>query len=147
MVYEDPAWFEEMVTALADGIVGVLGRVLATGGHFEGCGMWEDMAYKAGPLLSPQHFRRYLVPHYRRIADLLHGHSVDVIWVDCDGRIDRLLPLWLDAGVNCMFPLEVGTWRADPIAYRQQYGQDLLIMGGFDKRILADSPEGIEREV
>jgi uroporphyrinogen decarboxylase len=105
------------------------------------------MCYRAGPLLSPQHFKQYLVPHYRRMADLLHKHGVDVIWVDCDGSIDRLIPLWLDAGVNCMFPVEIGTWGADPIRYRQQYGQELLMMGGFDKHILARSKREIEREV
>jgi hypothetical protein len=147
VVYDDPAWFEEMVTAVADCIIGTLTRVLETGGQFDGCGLWEDMCYNAGPLLSPRHFKQYLVPHYRRITDRLHQYGVDVVWVDCDGKIDLLMPLWLDAGVNCMFPLEVGTWGADPIAYRRQYGPELLLMGGFDKRILARSQDEIEREV
>jgi hypothetical protein len=146
-VYDDPAWFEEMVTSVADCIVGTLTRVLETGGQFDACGIWEDMCYRAGPLLSPQHFKRYMVPHYRRMVDLLHKHGVDVIWVDCDGSIDRLLPLWLEAGVNCMFPVEVGTWGADPVSYRRQYGKDLLMMGGFDKHILARSKGEIEAEV
>ena len=147
VVYDDPAWFEEMVTTLADCIVGTLTRILETGGQFDACGIWEDMCYRAGPLLSPQHFKRYMVPHYRRMADLLHKHGVDVIWVDCDGKIDRLLPLWLEAGVNCMFPVEVGTWGTDPVKYRRQYGKDLLMMGGFDKHILARSKAEIEAEV
>ena len=29
------------------------------------------MCYSAGPLLSPQHFKQFLVPHYKRITDLL----------------------------------------------------------------------------
>jgi uroporphyrinogen decarboxylase len=147
VLYDDPAWFEEMVTTVADCIVGTLTRILETSGQFDACGMWEDMAYNAGPLLSPQHFARYLVPHYRRIVDLLHRHGVDVIWVDCDGKIDKLVPLWLEAGVNCMFPVEVGTWGADPLQFRREYGRDLLLMGGFDKRILARRPQDIEREV
>ncbi|MGD9143929.1 MAG: uroporphyrinogen decarboxylase family protein [Anaerolineae bacterium] len=147
VVYDDPAWFEEMVTTVADCIVGTLSRVFETGGRFDACAMWEDMCFNAGPLLSPAHLKRHLVPHYRRIADLLHKHDIDVLWVDCDGKIDKLIPLWLEAGVNCMFPVEVGTWGADPIGLRQQYGQDLLMMGGFDKRILASSKEEIEAEV
>ncbi len=147
IVYDDPAWFEEMVTTLADCTIGVLTRFLESGAQFDGCSMWEDMAYNGGPLLSPKHFKKYLVPHYRRIADLLHRYGVDIIWVDCDGKIDELIPLWLEAGINTMFPLEVGVWGADPIAYRRQYGKDLRLMGGFDKRILASTPEAIEREV
>jgi hypothetical protein len=128
-------------------VIGTLTRILETGAQFDACGMWEDMAYNAGPLISPRHFKQYLVPHYRRITDLLHRYDVDVVWTDCDGNIDRLIPLWLDAGVNCMFPLEIGTWGADPIKYRREYGKDLLIMGGFDKHILATTPEAIEEEV
>ncbi|MBN1311795.1 MAG: hypothetical protein JXB30_10270 [Anaerolineae bacterium] len=146
-VYDDPVFFGEMVTTLADCILGVLEQTLASGVQFDACGMWEDMAYNAGPLLSPRHFKQYLVPHYRRIADLCHRYGIDVIWVDCDGKIDALLPLWLETGINCMFPVEIGTWGADPVKYRRKYGKDLLMMGGFDKHILAQSKEDIEREV
>jgi uroporphyrinogen decarboxylase len=146
-VYDDPAWFEEMVTAISDGVIGVLTRVLETGGRFEACSLWEDMCFNRGPLLSLAHFKRFLVPHYRRLTDLLHRHGVDVVWVDCDGKIDQLVPLWLDAGVNCMFPIEVGTWGADSVEYRREYGKELLIIGGFDKRILAKEKSDIEAEV
>ena len=147
IVYDDPVWFEEMVSTVADCIIGTLSRILETGGQFDGCSMWEDMCYNSGPLLHPKHFKKFLQPHYRRITDLLHAHGVDVIWLDCDGNIDLLIPLWLEVGINCMFPLEIGTWNADPIRYRREYGRDLLILGGFDKHILAQSKEAIEREV
>ena len=147
VVYDDPAWFEEMVTTVADCIIGTLQRALETGGVFDGCGMWEDMCYSGGPLLSPAHFKQYLVPHYKRITSLLHRHGVDVVWLDCDGKIDALVPLWLEAGVNCMFPIEVGTWKADPVRFRAEFGKDLLLMGGFDKRILQATPREIDAEV
>ncbi|MCY2951508.1 MAG: hypothetical protein NTU53_05960 [Planctomycetota bacterium] len=146
-VYDDPAFFEEMVTSLADCSIATLTRLLSTGGHFDCANFWEDMCYNAGPLLSPTHFKRYLVPHYKRITSLLRSHGVDVIYLDCDGNIEQLMPLWLDAGVNCMFPIEIGTWGADPIKYRHQYGKNLLMIGGVDKHILARTPRDIEKEV
>lgn len=147
VVYDDPAWFEEMVVTIADLQIAMLEKVFATGGRFEAATLWEDMCYNAGPLLSPAHFKQYLVPHYRRITDLLHRHGVDVVWIDCDGKIDDLLPLWLDAGVNCMFPIEIGTWGADPLKYRRQFGRDLLMMGGVDKHVLARSKADIDAEI
>lgn len=147
LLYDDPVWFEEMVTTIADCIVGTLERALASGVQFDGCGMWEDMCYNSGPLISPQHFQKFLVPHYRRITDLLHQHGVDVVWLDCDGDISLLVPHWLDAGVNCMFPLEIGMWGADPLKYREEYGKDLLMMGGVDKHILQGRLSQIEEEV
>jgi hypothetical protein len=147
LVYDDPALFEEMVVTMTDCKVAVIRRLYEQGARFDCCMMWEDMCYNGGPLLSPEHFRRFLVPQIRRVTEVLRAHGCDVIWVDCDGKIDELIPLWLEAGVNCMFPIEVGTWRADPVKWRAEYGRDLLMMGGFDKRILAQGPDAIDAEV
>lgn len=147
LVYDDPALFEEMVVTMTDCKVGVLQRLYAEGARFDCCSLWEDMCYNGGPLLSPEHFRRYLVPQIRRVTDILRSHGCDVIWVDCDGRIDELIPLWLEAGVNCMFPIEVGTWGADPCRFRAEYGRELLLIGGFDKHILAKDKAAIEAEI
>jgi uroporphyrinogen decarboxylase len=147
LIYDDRALFEEMVETIADCVIAAITPALEAGIRFEYALMWEDMCYRAGPLLPPKVFKEVLVPNYRRITGLLRRHAVDVVLVDSDGDISQLVPLWLEAGVNTMFPLEVGTWGADPIAYRRQYGRDLLIVGGFSKRILAGPPEGIAREV
>lgn len=147
VVYDDPAWFEEMVETVTDCVVTCLEKCLATGAKFDACSMWEDMCYSGGPLLGVEHFKQYLVPNYRRITDLLHKYGVDVVWLDCDGKIDHLLPLWLEAGVNCMFPLEIGTWGADPIRYRKEYGKELLMIGGFDKHVLQHDQAAISAEI
>jgi uroporphyrinogen decarboxylase len=148
IIYDDRPLFEEIVETSADIAIRVIDRICGESGvRPEAAAFWEDMCYKAGPLISPRIFDEVLVPHYRRIVDALHRYDVDVILVDCDGNIEKLMPLWLDVGVNCMFPVEVGTWGADPVAYRARYGRDLLIMGGFDKRILARSRREITAEV
>ena len=147
VLYDDPAWFEEMVETLADLFVGMLEHVFASGGVFDGCHFWEDMCYSAGPLISPKHFRQYLMPQYRRITDLLYSHGVDILSVDSDGRIDALAPLWLEVGINTMFPFEIGTWKADPYDFRRRFGKELRILGGFDKNILRASRPAIAAEV
>lgn len=148
VIYDDPRLFEEIVETCADIVIAMVERICGElGVRPEAASMWEDMCYNAGPLISPRTFRQVLVPHYRRIVDTLHRYDVDVVALDCDGKIDKLVPLWLEAGVNCMFPLEIGTWGADPVEYRKEYGRDLLIMGAFDKRILARGKSDITAEV
>lgn len=146
-VYDDPAWFEEMVDTVFHLIHSVLSRALECGVQFDNCGMWEDMCYSGGPLLGVEHFKQYLVPRYRKLTELLNKHGVKVVWLDCDGNIEKLIPHWLDAGVNCMFPIEVGTWGADPVKMRKEYGKELLLMGGFDKHVLAQGKGAIKTEV
>jgi len=147
LVYDDPALFEEMIETLCTLTCEMHRRAFELGARFDACSMWEDMCYNAGPLLGVEHFKKYLVPRYRRITDQLRAHGCEIVWNDCDGKIDDLIPHWLDGGVNCLFPIEVGTWGGDPVRYRQEYGRQLLMMGGFDKHILAQSKEAITAEV
>jgi hypothetical protein len=147
IVYDDRPLFEEIIETMADVTVAVLEKILEAGVRPEAASMWEDMCYNSGPLLSPKVFKEVMVPHYKRITSTLHRYGVDVIFLDCDGKIDALAPLWLEAGVNTMFPIEIGTWGADPYAFRKQYGKEMLLMGGMDKHILAQSREAITREV
>lgn len=147
IVYDDRPLFEEIIETMADVTVAVLEKILGAGVRPEAASMWEDMCYNSGPLLSPKVFKEVLVPHYKRITSTLNRYGVDVIFLDCDGKIDALAPLWLEAGVNTMFPIEIGTWGADPYAFRKQYGKEMLLMGGMDKHILAQSKEAITHEV
>jgi len=141
----DPAWFEEMVEHLCDLSCSVLERFLPVL-QFDYCYMWEDMAFKQGPMMNPEHFERFLVPRYRRITDLCRKHGVDIIYLDCDGSIDVLVPLWLKAGVNGMFPLEMAC-GSDPVKYRKLYGHDVLLLGGVNKRELSKDHAAIDAEL
>jgi uroporphyrinogen decarboxylase len=66
--------------------------------------------------------------------------------VDCDGDPGVLVPLWLEAGVNIMFPLEVRA-GVDPLAWRREYGKKLLLKGGIDKEAIAAGGTEIAREL
>ncbi|MEZ4615923.1 MAG: hypothetical protein R2867_10525 [Caldilineaceae bacterium] len=72
LLYDDPALFEEMVTTVADCILGTLAQALTTaaaaGVQFDACGMWEDMAYRWSPD-QPAPLQEVSRPHYRRITD------------------------------------------------------------------------------
>ena len=147
LFYDDPVLVEEMIETITVCIETVLARTLARGGRFDACLFWEDLAYNAGPLISPDLFCKWIAPRYRRLTGLLRRHGVDLIIVDSDGRLDEILPLWLDAGVNGILPFEIGTTGADPVDYRKRFGPDLVMVGGFDKRILAGPRDGIVREI
>ncbi|GMV37184.1 MAG: hypothetical protein AMXMBFR61_16920 [Fimbriimonadales bacterium] len=147
LVHEDRTLFEEMVATVTQCIMDAITPALESGVHCEYASMWEDMCYRAGPLISPKVFAEVLVPQYQRITSLLRRYGVDVVVLDCDGDISLLAPLWLQAGVNTMFPIEVGVWGLDPVALRRQYGREMLLIGGVSKLILASDEDAIRREV
>jgi hypothetical protein len=107
---------------------------------------WEDIAFRNGPLIGPEMFRRFLLPGYTRIAQLLRHHGVNVIFTDCDGDINALVPVWMDAGFTCQFPLEVGA-GTDPLVLREKYGEQVLLIGGVNKRALIAGRAAIDKEM
>jgi len=147
LLFDDPELFGEMVARVTDCAIGTLERAFAEPITFDYALIWEDMCYNKGPLMSPALFRRFLLPHYRRLTAFLREHGTDVIVLDCDGKIDQLVGLWLEGGVNCLFPIEVGTWGGDPVRFRARYGRKLLMMGGISKRALAGSRDEIDTAI
>ena len=147
LFYDDPAWVREMTDHLAGLYVGIIERALP---HCrprpDFAGFWEDMCYKTGPLISPKLFGEFLVPAYRKVTGVLRDHGIDAIFVDSDGHIEPLIPLWLEGGVNGHHPLEVAA-GVDPLALREQYGRKVLLRGGIDKRTLAEGGDALRHEV
>jgi hypothetical protein len=145
MSMDDPELVEEMVAHQAAIALAQMPSVLERG-FFDAAGGWEDIAFNSGPLLSPRFFAERIIPHMAPVMRLLREHGIDVLWTDCDGKILKLIPLWLGVGVNCMFPLEVHPGN-DPVALKREYGRQLLIRGGFDKFALWQGREAVLQEL
>jgi uroporphyrinogen decarboxylase len=143
--YERPEFVETMMDQRVEVLLAILERVLD---HIDidAFGFWEDMAYRTGPLPSPEMVREYMVPRYRIVSDYLRSRGVDTIYVDSDGDVRSLIPLWLKGGLNGVEPLEVQAGMDVP-SLRQEYGRDLVMLGGIDKRALARGAPEIEAEV
>lgn len=144
---DDPELYEEIANTLAGLCYQSVKAILETGAKFDYAHFWEDICYKNGPLVSPDGFRQMIGPHYRKITNLLKEHGVDIVSVDCDGWIDILLPIWLENGVNTMFPIEVGTWNASIAPWREKYGKDLRGVGGMNKTVFARDYQAVDQEV
>ncbi|MCF7855766.1 MAG: hypothetical protein K9N51_13275 [Candidatus Pacebacteria bacterium] len=108
-------------------------------------GYHEDMAYKNGSMISPDLFRAFMTPYYKRITALTKPHGIDYHLMDSDGDIRELIPLWLECGINAFTPLEVAAGM-DVAELRKQYGHQIKMEGGFDKRILASDKKSIKAE-
>jgi len=145
MMYDDPELMHDIIDHLADFILGTVERAVKEV-DLDFAAFWEDMAFRSGPMISPSMFEEFLVPRYRRITSFLNEHGIDIVYVDCDGNINAIAGLWLEAGVNTMFPIEVRA-GTDPIELRERFGKDMRLMGGVDKTKLIEGKEAIRKEV
>jgi hypothetical protein len=146
LAYDDPGLLREMIETIADLVVHEIRQVLPHVRADLGFG-WEDVCCKNGPLITKNMMKEFGAPAYNRISEALQENGIRLYLVDCDGVIDSLVPYWLEAGVNVMFPLEVGSWNADPRTLRNKFGKKLRIYGGINKREIALGKEAIDREI
>ena len=111
--------------------------------RFDYASGWEDICFKNGPIVSLDLFTNVVMPRYKRIGKKLKAAGIDIWYTDCDGDVRPLLPGFLEAGINCLFPYEVNSC-VHPKVLCDEYGKDLRIMGGIDKMQLIKGREAIK---
>ena len=134
-LHDDPAWVEEMADTVSWCIAETLKRQLV-GVDYDFLALWEDMAFKTGPLIDPEMYSRLFGKYWRRVIDVARGAGLDSVSIDSDGCVWELIPVWLDWGINCVWPMEVAAGM-DVAEARRRFGRGLRMMGGIDKRVLA----------
>lgn len=122
----------------------VFARVLSAGA-LDFVQIWEDMSYKTASMISPKLVRQYMLPAYAELVDHLRAGGVELIMVDSDGRVEDLVPIFLEASIDGTHPCEIAA-GSDPLMLRRKFPQCAL-MGGLDKRVIAAGREGVDAEL
>jgi uroporphyrinogen decarboxylase len=137
--YDDPALYEEIIATQAEHYMTLNARVLDRV-KVDAVYFFEDCCGRSGPLFSPAIFEKYYAKYYRQMVEFYKSRGVGFVLLDSDGHVEPLIECWLDAGIDILFPIEVGTWQADPVALRGRYGKRLRMMGGLDNKNLIPGP-------
>jgi uroporphyrinogen decarboxylase len=143
--YDYPEMVEDMVETccllVEDVLDAVLGRI-----DFDFATGWEDISCNTGPLVTMDFWENVVVPRYKRIGAKLRGAGIDLWWTDSDGDIRPMIPGFLSAGLNMMFPFEVNGC-GHPGETLERYAPELRVLGGVDKMQLGEGPEAIKAYV
>jgi len=142
--YDDPEMMKDINNHLADFWIALFDGVLKKV-KVDTVFIWEDMCYKGGPLISPEMFREFILPGYKKLTSFLRDYGVTLVQVDCDGDVWKLIPLWMEGGVTVLYPFEVAAGM-DIVEVRKAF-PSLVITGGIDKRALAKGKQTIDREL
>ena len=131
---DDPEFIAEIAMTLARNVTATLEMMLQRGFEFDGVWTYNDMGYRNASLFSPRMYRDIIQPADRLIWDMAHRRGAQTILHSC-GRVSGLIPDLLDAGLDCLQPLEVKAGM-DPIALKKEFGDRLALFGGIDTRLL-----------
>jgi uroporphyrinogen decarboxylase len=105
----------------------------------------EDICYKTGSLISDDMICAFLKPYYDQIIHNAKKRGKNKIHIELatDGYIPAVIDRYISMGFNWFSPFEAAA-GCDPVKIGCDY-PDILISGGIDKRILAESCEAIDR--
>ncbi len=106
----------------------------------------EDMAYKSKGMISPAMTRQYCKPAWQLWTKQARNAGVPIVSVDSDGYVGQLIAIWIEAGVNCNYPIEVAA-HCDINEFRRCFGHEMAYRDGIDKRCIARGGQAVSDEL
>ncbi len=103
----------------------------------------DDYAGTTGPMMSPRHYREFILPYLQKAVDIAHQHGLPFI-KHTDGYLWKILDMIVDTGIDGLHPNE-------PLAgmdigeVKEKYGHRIAVVGNVDCSMLL--PLGTEEEV
>jgi len=143
-LYDDPEFIKEMLDDRLNFFMRLYEKAIIDA-RPDFVFVWEDMCFKNGPLMSPEMFKEFLLPNYKKLTAYLRDMGVKNILVDSDGDVRRLIPLWIEGGITGLLPFEVRAGM-DVVQLAQEYPR-LQILGGIDKTELEKGRSGVDSEL
>ena len=143
--YEQPELIHDILQTIADTAYRVF-DVVSAKVKIDKLSVHEDMAGKSGSLAGPIQIEEFIKPYYRKIWDLLESRGTRLFDQDSDGDMNSVIDAFLDAGINCMHPMEPAS-NMDIVKVREKYGTKLAFYGGIDKHVIRRSKEEIVAEL
>ena len=135
---------ETVLGRYADWTIAVIRHLREVGVDF----VWtfDDMAFKTGPLFSPQILRRLFMPCLHRVAQAIKGEGFPWI-LHSDGNLAPLLDDLVTLGFDGLHPIEPGPMNIEEV--KRVYGKRLCLIGNIDLHytLTRGTPAEVEAEV
>ena len=142
-----PSFVEQLMERTTDFYCQCLERVLSKV-SVDYASFYEPIASNSGPVISPDMFRRFALPGYRRIIDLLRTYNVPLrVMCTTGGDLGSLVPMLVDAGVNCLWISNIMSANMEYSKLRREYGPEVALIGGIDATALSRDETAVRRAV
>jgi len=134
MMVDAPRLFADLYHRIGDLMVEIwTGFLQRYAQHFAICRFGDDLGFKTGTLMSPSTIIEHVIPQYRRVIELVHGHHKPFLLHSC-GNIFSVMDEIIAVGINAKHSNE------DVIAnfeeWISRYGDRIGLLGGIDVDIL-----------
>lgn len=126
--YDNPRLAHELAEMVIDYKVRLMKRAIREGADAVVSG--DDYANQHGTVMSPQHFREFVLPYLKRSIDAAHDEGVPFI-KHTDGNIWAILDDMVQAGIDALDPIEPAAGM-DIGEVKAKYGDRIAVIGNVD---------------
>ncbi len=106
----------------------------------------NDFGSQTGPLLGPDLFRRFMLPHLKRLIDLGHSYGLKV-QMHCCGGVLELMPMFVEVGLDGFHAVQPSCRGMDLKALKEQFGDKIVFNGAIDSHhVLIEGDTKLVRE-
>jgi uroporphyrinogen decarboxylase len=99
----------------------------------------DDMGFRTGTLVAPDHLRKYVFPYHKRLAEIAHAHG-KIFILHCCGNVEAVMDdLIDDVKIDAKHSFEDIIMPVETVKAR--YGKRIGIVGGIDIDLLARGTE------
>jgi uroporphyrinogen decarboxylase len=141
---ENPTLVHELIEVTLNHDIRAMQRVIQAGVDVIIFG--DDYADKNATLMSPRHFKEFILPGLKRCVDAAHAAGAYVI-KHTDGNIMPIIDMIIDTGIDGLNPIEPAAGM-DIGLLKQRYGHRVALIGNIDcGHLLCQAPEDEVRTV
>jgi uroporphyrinogen decarboxylase len=90
----------------------------------------DDIGGQAGPLFSPDFYRRIVKPRHKRLVRHIKSLTAAKIWYHTCGSVAQFIPDLLDNGIDILNPVQISAENMDPRQLKDEFGRRLCFWGG-----------------
>lgn len=141
LLYDNPSLVLRLMDIFVDWACKAVSKINDLG--FDFMIVPEDLAWKQGPLFSPQVIRELFLPRMKKVAE-----KIKLPWIyHSDGNLRPILDDLLTLGMNGLANIEPNAMDIGEL--KKKYGQRLCLMGNIDLHytLTQGSPEETAAEV
>jgi len=147
-MYDEPEVVDAVLQHIVDYYVGVSRRIFdAAASAIDIFFIGNDFGSQRGPLMSVGLFRRFILPHLKRLARLGHDYGLKVM-MHCCGGYAPLIPQMIEAGLDGLHAVQPSCDGMDLVTLKRRFGDELLFNGGIDSHhvLILGTPEFVREE-
>ncbi len=145
-MYEQPEIVDAVFQHIVDYYLGSSQRIFdAAADLIDIFFIGNDFGSQIGPLIGEDLFRRFVLPHLRRLIDLGHSYRLKVM-LHCCGGYAQLIPAMIEAGLDAVHAVQPSCRGMDLPVLKSRFGDKLVFNGAIDShRVLIEGTPDVVR--